>query len=57
MKKNILLRRMRRNPFFVVGFILALGVLLICFVSPAFVVYDAELSSLSERLMAPEWFS
>lgn len=57
MKKNILLRRMRRNPFYVVGFILALGVLLICFVSPAFVVYDAELSSLSERLMAPEWFS
>ena len=57
MKKNILLRRMRRNPFFVVGFILALGVLQICFVSPAFVVYDAELSSLSERLMAPEWFS
>ena len=41
MNKQILLRRMGRSPFFVVGLSLALGVLLICFVSPAFVVYDA----------------
>ena len=57
MNKDILFRRMRRNPFFVVGFTLALGVLLICFFSPLFVVYDAEMSSLSERMMAPEWFA
>ena len=57
MNKQILLRRMGRSPFFVVGLSLALGVLLICFVSPAFVVYDAEASSISERLLPPAGFA
>ena len=53
MNQNIILRRMRRSPFFVVGFVLALSILLICFVSPLFVAYDAEKSSISERLLSP----
>lgn len=57
MDLQIILRRMRRNRFFVVGFALALGVLLITFVSPLFVTYDPLKTSLSERLQAPEWGS
>ena len=56
MNQNIILRRMRRSPFFVVGFVLALSILLICFVSPLFVAYDAEKSSISERLLSPVGF-
>lgn len=56
MNQNIILRRMRRSPFFVVGFVLALSILLICFVSPLFVAYDAERSSISERLLSPVGF-
>ena len=56
MNHNIILRRMRRSPFFVVGFVLALSILLICFVSPLFVAYDAEKSSISERLLSPVGF-
>ena len=44
---------MGRSPFFMVGIILALSVLIICFLSPLYVTYDAEKSSISERMIAP----
>ena len=47
---------MRRSPFFVVGFVLVIAVLVICFLSPLFVTYDPERSSLAERLVSPVWF-
>lgn len=53
---HIVLRRMKRSPFFVTGLILALGVLLITFVSPLFVTYNATATSLSERFLAPQGF-
>ncbi len=57
LNKKILWYRMRRNPFFVVGFLLAVSVLLICFTSPLYVRYSPELSSLSERMMSPVGFA
>ncbi len=40
-----------------VGIILALSVLIICFLSPLYVTYDAEKSSISERMIAPVGFA
>lgn len=54
MNKGILLRRMRRNPFFMIGLFLAVLVLVVCFASPLFLKYDPEKPSLKERFMAPE---
>lgn len=51
---RIVLRRMRRSPFFVVGLTLAISVLLITFISPLFVTYSSTGTSLSERFMAPQ---
>lgn len=56
MDQHIVFQRMRRNRFFVVGFVLAVSVLLITFVSPLFVTYDPLKTSLAERLSAPEFF-
>ena len=56
-KKNIILHRMTHNPFFMIGIVLAVLVLFICFISPLFVRYDAEGTSLSERFLPPEGFA
>ena len=42
MGKKILLNRMKRNPFFMVGGILAIVIVILCFTSPLFVQFDAE---------------
>lgn len=56
MNKGIVLRRMKKNPFFMIGIILALSVLIVCFLSPLYVTYDAEKSSISERMLPPIGF-
>ena len=48
---------MTHNPFFMIGIVLAVLVLFICFISPLFVRYDAEGTSLSERFLPPEGFA
>ena len=57
MDRKIILRRMLKSKFFVIG---ALGVLLIVFVSllaPKMIVHDPYSTNLVDRLHAPEWFS
>ena len=57
MGKKILLNRMKRNPFFMVGGILAIVIVILCFTSPLFVQFDAEANTLGEKLLKPEGFS
>lgn len=56
MDKKILIIRMRKNPFFITGFTLALIIVFLCFFSPLFVRFDPELNALAEKLQPPEWF-
>lgn len=56
MNKSILINRMKRNPFFMIGIITAVLVLIICFISPLFVQFDAEKTNLKERFMPPQGF-
>ncbi len=57
MDRQVILNRMRKNPFFVVGSIAAVIVILLTVFSPLLVQFDPNLNSLSERFMAPEGFS
>lgn len=57
MSKKILFRRMRRNPFFVIGTIAAVFILLMALLAPVLTSYDPVANSLSERFLAPEYFS
>ncbi len=57
MDKKIILRRMLKSKFFMIG---AIGVLLIVTVSllaPSIIVHDPYSTNLIDRLRAPEWFS
>jgi len=55
--KMLLVKRMRRSAFFVVGCIISLSILLIVFLSPLYLQYSATKNSLTEKLLPPAWFS
>lgn len=57
MDKRVILNRMRRNPFFVVGSIAAVVVVVLLVFGPALLDFDPEANSLSERFMPPEGFA
>lgn len=57
MDKRVILNRMRKNPFFMVGSIAAVIVLLLTLFSPLFVQFDPTANSLAERFIAPEFLS
>ena len=57
MNKRLLLKRMKRNPFFVVGFILVILILIATFLGPAVIPFDPIKNSLREKFMSPEGFS
>lgn len=57
MDRQIILNRMRRNPFFMIGSISALFVLVLIVFGPMFLHFDPIANSLSEIFIAPEWFS
>ena len=57
MDKRVILNRMRRNPFFVVGSIAAVVVVVLLVFGPALLHFDPEANSLSERFLPPEGFA
>lgn len=57
MSKKILFRRMRRNPFFVIGSIAALLLLALALLAPVLTNYDPVANSLTERFLPPEYFA
>ncbi len=57
MDKRVILNRMRRNPFFVVGSIAAVVVIVLLVFGPMLIDFDPEANSLTERFLPPEGFS
>lgn len=57
MNRKIILHRMRRNPFFMVGLIVCLFLLASLFLLPLAVKHDPAANSLLERFAKPDWFS
>lgn len=57
MNTKILLNRMRKNPFFVVGSIAALLILVLTLFAPLLTPYDPIQNSLTQKFIAPEYFS
>ncbi len=57
MDRKVILNRMRHNPFFVIGAIAALFLMIILLCAPLIVQYDPLQISLGERTLPPEWFS
>lgn len=57
MNRKIILQRMRKNPFFLVGTVTCMLLLAFLFIIPLFVQYDPGANSLHEMFGKPEWFS
>ncbi len=57
MKPKILIKRMLNNPFFMTGLIVAIIIVLATFLSPIFLQFDPIKNSLTEKFVAPEYFS
>ncbi len=57
MDKRVILNRMRKNPFFVVGSIAAVIVVVLVVFSPLFVQFDPNANSLTERFLPPDGFA
>lgn len=57
MNKKIILKRMRQNPFFVIGALFALILILLTMLSPLYIHYDPLQNSLMEKFQPPEWFA
>ena len=48
---------MRKSKFFVIGGVVMLVLVLLCVLSPLFIVHDPYTSNLAERLLPPEYFA
>ena len=57
MNLKIVLSRMRKSYFFIIGAFLLVFLVLICYIGPLFLPWDYQTNVLSDRFMAPEWFS
>lgn len=56
MNNKYLLQRMKKNPFFVVGFILVVFIILVTVFAGSIVKYDPIANSLMERFLPPQGF-
>lgn len=57
MNSKIILQRMRKNPFFIVGAITCLLLIACLIIVPLLVQYDPQANSLTEMFKAPDWFA
>lgn len=56
MNKRELWFRIRRSPFFIVGFVVVLLLVLMALAGPYFMVHPEIESNLKARMVAPQWF-
>ena len=56
MDRNILLSRMRKNYFFMIGVVGIIIIIIACYVIPVFVEWDPAKNSLTDRFLPPEGF-
>ena len=57
MEKKIVWLRIRKSGFFIIGFTVLVTILILSFLAPVICKYNPEESSLSEKLMKPEYFA
>ncbi|MCD7806714.1 MAG: ABC transporter permease [Lachnospiraceae bacterium] len=57
MEFSTFIRRAKKSPLFIVGGVTLIVIVLLCVLSPLYVVYDPGKADLTQRLLAPEWFS
>jgi peptide/nickel transport system permease protein len=56
MNKHILFNRMIKNPFFVLGFIVSIGVLILCYSAPFFIRHDPIANNPAAKFAPADWF-
>ncbi len=54
---KILLSRMRHSYFFVIGMILLVAIVAICYLLPYAIPHDYMTNNLTNRFAPPEWFA
>lgn len=54
MDKKIIFNRMKRNPFFVIGVIVVVFLLLVCFLSPLYIQFDPTKSEVASKFQPPD---
>lgn len=57
MDRKIIFKRIRRSGFFITGFIVLFVILILSMLAPVICHFDPEVSSLADKLTAPEWFA
>ena len=57
MNGKIILNRMRKNPFFMVGTITSIFILVVVLLTPVLAQYDPIKNSLPEKFLPPEYFA
>lgn len=57
MSRKIIWNRMRKNPFFVIGFIAGLFIMIITLLAPVLTAYNPIQNSLPEKFLPPEYFA
>lgn len=57
MERKLVIRRMLRSSFFMIGLVTGIAMLVLCFASPLFIQFDPVANSLTEKLVAPEGLS
>lgn len=53
MDKKIILNRMKHNPFFIIGSIVIVFLLVVCFLSPMYVQYSPTANDVANKFLAP----
>lgn len=55
MDKKIIMTRMKHNPFFLIGMLVIIFLILVCFLSPLYVQFDPTKSDVTNKFQAPDF--
>lgn len=55
MDRKIIINRMKHNPFFLIGMLVIIFLILVCFLSPLYVQFDPIKSDVTNKFQAPDF--
>ena len=55
MDRKIIINRMKHNPFFLIGMLVIIFLILVCFLSPLYVQFDPTKSDVTNKFQAPDF--
>mgnify|MGYP001097657201 CR=1 FL=1 len=55
MDKKIIFNRMKHNPFFIIGVLVIIFLILVCFLSPLYIQFDPVKSNVTNKFQAPDF--